>query len=373
MTVVVLSFTSMYSVVSAESINDTKNERSKVQKNLSKKESEIKETIDEVTRLQKELNAKEEKIQQIQLEIDEKEEKVQTYYDEFQATMNEVSRLNELIKTRNEILKNRLASYQESGGSMSFIEVIFGATSFNDFISRINSIHTITSADQELIKQQEDDKVKVEKLQEELTEKIKDQESMIKEVEEKQQTVRDEKETIQKEASELKKKQVSLEKSLEKLEHKDKELAQKEKEYKKQLTTSTKKEKTSSNNKVEKGSNKPKNNTSTKGSGTGRLKVGETRTMEATAYGPDCKGCSGYTATGMKVLPYNGQKVIAVDPSVIPLGSVVKVEGYGIAVAADTGGAIKGNKIDVLFPSEKDPEVNEWGRKHVEVTLISTP
>ena len=43
-------------------------------------------------------------------------------------------------------------------------------------------------------------------------------------------------------------------------------------------------------------------------------------------------------------------KLIAVDPSVIPLGSKVWVEGYGVAIAGDTGGAIKGNKIDVLMP-----------------------
>ena len=42
-------------------------------------------------------------------------------------------------------------------------------------------------------------------------------------------------------------------------------------------------------------------------------------------------------------------KLIAVDPSVIPLGSRVWVEGYGEAIAADTGGAIKGHKIDVLM------------------------
>ena len=42
-------------------------------------------------------------------------------------------------------------------------------------------------------------------------------------------------------------------------------------------------------------------------------------------------------------------KLIAVDPSVIPLGSKVWVEGYGVAIAGDTGGAIKGNKIDVLM------------------------
>lgn len=62
------------------------------------------------------------------------------------------------------------------------------------------------------------------------------------------------------------------------------------------------------------------------------------------------------------------QKVISVDPKVIKLGSKVYVEGYGTAIAADTGGAIKGNKIDVLLPSQK--EALKWGRKTVKVQIL---
>ncbi len=62
-------------------------------------------------------------------------------------------------------------------------------------------------------------------------------------------------------------------------------------------------------------------------------------------------------------------KLIAVDPSVIPLGSKVWVEGYGVAIAGDTGGAIKGNKIDVLMP-DKGTSSN-WGRKTVTVKILN--
>ena len=56
-------------------------------------------------------------------------------------------------------------------------------------------------------------------------------------------------------------------------------------------------------------------------------------------------------------------KLIAVDPSVIPLGTKVWVEGYGEAIAGDTGGAIKGHKIDVLMSS--GDQARAWGRKTV--------
>ncbi|WP_080845967.1 LysM peptidoglycan-binding and 3D domain-containing protein [Cytobacillus gottheilii] len=92
-------------------------------------------------------------------------------------------------------------------------------------------------------------------------------------------------------------------------------------------------------------------------------------TVEATAYTASCEGCSGTTATGINLIENPNQKVIAVDPSVIPLGSRVYVEGYGEAIAADTGGAIKGKKIDLFMP-EKQDAIN-WGRKTVNVKIIN--
>ena len=62
-------------------------------------------------------------------------------------------------------------------------------------------------------------------------------------------------------------------------------------------------------------------------------------------------------------------KLIAVDPSVIPLGTKVWVEGYGYAVAGDTGGAIKGNKIDILVHSKA--EASSWGRKKVRIKVLN--
>jgi len=89
--------------------------------------------------------------------------------------------------------------------------------------------------------------------------------------------------------------------------------------------------------------------------------------MVATAYDPSPASCgryaSGRTAIGLKAT----KGVIAVDPKVIPLGTRVFVEGYGPAIAGDVGGAIKGNKIDVCFPTRR--EALQWGRRTVKVTI----
>lgn len=87
-------------------------------------------------------------------------------------------------------------------------------------------------------------------------------------------------------------------------------------------------------------------------------------TVNATAYTPYDPGCTGITATGMRA----GKGVVAVDPRVIPLGSKVYVPGYGVAVAADTGGAIKGNRLDVCYNTLS--EAFGWGRKNVTVYVL---
>ena len=96
---------------------------------------------------------------------------------------------------------------------------------------------------------------------------------------------------------------------------------------------------------------------------------GQTMTVEATAYTPYCAGCSGITATGIDVRSNPSQKVIAVDPSVIPLGSKVWVEGYGEAIAGDTGGAIKGNKIDILMPTQE--QALAFGRQSITIKVLN--
>ncbi|MFG6148774.1 LysM peptidoglycan-binding domain-containing protein [Halobacillus sp. B23F22_1] len=91
--------------------------------------------------------------------------------------------------------------------------------------------------------------------------------------------------------------------------------------------------------------------------------------VEATAYTADCTGCSGVTSTGIDLNANPDQKVVAVDPDVIPLGSKVHVEGYGVAIAGDTGGAIQGNKVD-LYMQDRG-EALDFGRQNVTVQVLA--
>ncbi|NME06998.1 LysM peptidoglycan-binding domain-containing protein [Psychrobacillus sp. BL-248-WT-3] len=97
-------------------------------------------------------------------------------------------------------------------------------------------------------------------------------------------------------------------------------------------------------------------------------KVTKEITVSASAFTANCNGCSGITSSGINLKKNPDVKVIAVDPSIIPIGTKVHVEGYGYAIAGDTGGAIKGNKIDVFFPTKN--EAYKWGRKNVTVKIL---
>ncbi|MCL6473155.1 MAG: ubiquitin-like domain-containing protein [Firmicutes bacterium] len=99
--------------------------------------------------------------------------------------------------------------------------------------------------------------------------------------------------------------------------------------------------------------------------GGGRAPAGKELVMYATAYAPNYgPGVGSTCANGMRA-----QKgVVAVDPQVIPLGTRVYVEGYGYAIAADTGGAIKGNRIDLCYNTPA--ECFKFGRRTVRVTIL---
>lgn len=94
------------------------------------------------------------------------------------------------------------------------------------------------------------------------------------------------------------------------------------------------------------------------------------RAMEvtATAYYPGPESCgpnaTGYTYTGVKA----GRGIVAVDPTVIPLGTRLYIEGYGYGLAADIGGAIKGNKIDLCYDTLA--EARKWGKRRVIVYIL---
>jgi 3D (Asp-Asp-Asp) domain-containing protein len=108
---------------------------------------------------------------------------------------------------------------------------------------------------------------------------------------------------------------------------------------------------------------------------TGQISTVMTATLTAYTAGPESTGKQpgdpgyGITASGTTVMD---GRTIAVDPEQIPLGSKVYIEGIGFRVAEDTGGAIKGNRIDV-YMSNLDEAIHFGVKKGVKVYVLSTP
>ncbi|WP_300349463.1 3D domain-containing protein [Clostridium sp.] len=120
------------------------------------------------------------------------------------------------------------------------------------------------------------------------------------------------------------------------------------------------------NKEVVKGTNK----TQTLSRGGESINFKKKLSVKSTAYTHESGSKEEYTASGVHVLRNpRGYSTIAVDPNVIPLGSKVYVEGYGYAIAADTGGAIKGNKIDLYFNTEA--EVSNWGVRNLDIYILN--
>ena len=108
--------------------------------------------------------------------------------------------------------------------------------------------------------------------------------------------------------------------------------------------------------------NTPDANTSSKTSG-------RVLYVKATAYCASPGSDNTYTFSGRKsVRDPNGFSTIAVDPRIIPLGTRLYIEGYGNAIAADTGSGVKGKFIDVFFNT--DEEVSNWGVKYLNVHIL---
>ena len=131
----------------------------------------------------------------------------------------EIIALEDRIAQRQEVLKNRAVSFQESGGNVDVVEVLFGSTNFSDFISRVGAVATIVEADQDILKQQELDKAELEEKKNAVQNKLNNLKEMQVELKGMQAQIEDQKEQSEKVIADLavkEKEATALENSLSK-------------------------------------------------------------------------------------------------------------------------------------------------------------
>ena len=185
--------------------------KANVSQKLNKVETEILNTTKKINSINLDIQALESAINANEEEVQRVTKEVAKFKEEISKLEKEIKVLENEIEIRNGILKERLSSYQISGGDIGFKEVIFGAAGFEDFISRFTAVTAITVADNKLVEEQRVAISKVEEIESKLKAKLESSEKNQKELSE----INNEKK-IQKE--ELSNAKTSIEEAITKLE-----------------------------------------------------------------------------------------------------------------------------------------------------------
>lgn len=176
--------------VSAESINSLENKKNQIENQRSGIESKVNSADKKIKELQGQQDQTRAEMKRLDLaigdtntKIREKNGQITTAKEEIANLKEEIVKLQDRIAKRNEILKQRALTFQENGGSVNYLEVIFGASSFGDLIDRVSAVSEIMKADESLVVQHEADKKQLEETQQKVETKLASLEAMRKELE----------------------------------------------------------------------------------------------------------------------------------------------------------------------------------------------
>nr|WP_257297399.1 peptidoglycan DD-metalloendopeptidase family protein [Cytobacillus gottheilii] len=167
-------------------INNLQKEQEKLQQERSGVETDINKAGSEIEQLQKEQKDVQAEIKRLDLAISDAQTKITEKNEQITKTKEEIVKLQEEIKVlkeriekRNELLKDRARSFQETGGAVSYIDVLMGAQSFSDFIDRVGAVATIMEADQSILEEHQADKELLEEKQNAVEEELASLEKML--------------------------------------------------------------------------------------------------------------------------------------------------------------------------------------------------
>ncbi|MDT2737878.1 3D domain-containing protein [Enterococcus pseudoavium] len=339
---------------------------------LDKKESAIARQSDQISgELQLALNDVNEKYQ----EVNQIRVKISQNEATLAKTKANITETEQKIEQRKAAIAERMKETQVSGMTDRSISALLESKDLGEFLNRAFAMSVIQNAE----------KTKVASLgaaKEKLTELKATQESTQKQLKQDSQSLEAETTKLDNKMANLKQELAENKTSLEKIsqdkevekarqaaEKAQKEQAEKEAQAAVQSVKEASKpaESVSSTQQTTQTSEQPKQEAAKPAEPSTPTTSGRRLQMESTGY--SCAESVNTYFTAMGIDLRQNPQVVAVDPSVIPLGSMVEVSGYGIAIAGDTGGAIKGNIIDCHFPTVE--QCIQWGRRSVTVTVIS--
>ncbi|XZK58616.1 3D domain-containing protein [Clostridium perfringens] len=387
-------------VVFADTVNDKKSTIQENKVKYSQLDNEVISLNSQVSKLNNE-------IEDLNAKLEDNKAKMKDTEENLKETESKVSTLKTEIDEKQSVLGKRMRAMYKSKDSMNPVVFLLKSEDLSDLITRIDALARVTALDKNLIqsldeqkdslnsdiKKLERDKAELKELKASTEESLKTLDSKKIEEQKKIDELNKQKEAV---LEVIKENEMSLishsvsvinsSSSINELESAVSTLNQlipqlnidsvkeaannsvqaaKNKIESLKAEEAKKAEETAKNNAANSSNTTSSNNSSSQPSSDG--KYNKTLSMEATAY-------SGGTLTAMGLKPVRdpgGISTIAVDPSVIPLGSKVYIPGYGYAIASDTGGVIKGNIIDLYMNSHD--ECISWGRRQVTLHIVAYP
>jgi septal ring factor EnvC (AmiA/AmiB activator) len=167
----------------ANSLNDLKNEQKQLEQrenqlnsSINKKKGDISENQTIQEKLKAQIQTLENKIIETDSEIDNIEADINRTNLEIETLHETIKVLEKKIADRDELIKERLRAVQESGGSVNYLDVLLGASSFTDFIDRFSAVNTLMDADRKILEEQAADKKSLEEQKASVEEKLAQQE-----------------------------------------------------------------------------------------------------------------------------------------------------------------------------------------------------
>lgn len=330
-----------------DSVADIQAKQESVKKQLDQNSNELSGKMDEINQVYQKLSDLEGKKKETEQWITQTQTKLQ------QAQQEKKNRVRDA--------KERLCELQKRQGTNTSLSILEKSTSLTQWLRSMIALQRLQSVYNDSLAAVKQSIVDISQAKEQL-------QGYQSNLASQERQVNDQKAVLDSQMSDLKKKIADGQSEMKQLADREQQAKAMEEAQKKAAEEEAQKQQQASNQKqqVQQTSTKTVDN-SEAATSADNVSGSKTLTMSATAYSTEANGMGTYSATGINLKQH--PSCVAVDPSVIPLGSIIWVSGYGVSVAGDTGTAIKGNVIDLHFSTVAQSMA--WGRRTVTVKILN--
>ncbi len=336
--------------VSADSLENIQNKKEEVQAEVSQLQNNVESKLEEASELSIALNTLNNEIAEHEASIIETEE--------------EIAQQEIAVEERYAYTAEQLKAMQTNEVNRNIVLSLFNAESITDLFNTLYAVVRLTGASEEHLQEAQ--------VEHEILNELKEDLLVYKnELNEKQAKTVKQQEALEASLADLRKSLADNESVLANLSAEEQairaEQAAAQAARQQQTTVAATSTKTQSTASTSSSQASAATSSSSSSSSASSSNVGSWMTFQATGYSTQQPGLSTHTALGINLL--QNPRVIAVDPNQIPLGSLVEVQGMGVYIAGDTGGAIKGRIIDIHFTTVR--QALNWGRRNVNIRVIN--